>query len=74
MTIIADSIAEHLSGLEAVTLQIFCGSSIAKIASKTDSREADLISFDFVIIHAGTNGIDNRAPYYFRLWQLSRYL
>ena len=63
VTIIADSIAKHLSGLEGVTLQIFCGHSIAKIASKIDSGDADLIPFDFVIIHAGTNDIDNRAPY-----------
>ena len=31
--------------------------------AKIDSGEADLIPFDFVIIHAGTNDIDNRAPY-----------
>ena len=63
MTIIADSIAKHPSGSEGVTLKIFCGPSIAKIASKIDAGEADLIPFDFVIIHAGTNDIDNRAPY-----------
>ena len=29
---------------------------------KIDSGDADLIPFDFVIIHTGNNDIDNRAP------------
>ena len=61
MTIVADLTANHLS--EGVTLQIFCGSSIAKIASKIVAGKAELIPFDIVIIHAGTYAIDNRAKY-----------
>ena len=64
VTIIADSIAKNLYGMDGVTLQIFCGDTIAKIASKIDSGEARLDPFDFVIIHVGTNDIDNRAPFH----------
>ena len=63
VTIIVDSIAKNLYGMDGVTLQIFCGDTIAKIAPKIDSGEARLDPFDFVIIHVGTNDIDNRAPF-----------
>lgn len=41
-------------------MQIFTGFTIARIASKIDSGEADLQPYDYVIIHAGTNDIEYR--------------
>ena len=63
VTIIADSIAKHLSGLHGVTLQIFSGLTIAQIASKIDNHEANLEPYYYVIIYAGTNDIGYRRSY-----------
>lgn len=63
VTIISDSIAKHISGLDGVVVQAFPGDTIAKTASRIHSGEAKLHSFDFVIFHTGTNDIANRAPY-----------
>ena len=64
MTIIADSIAKQLSGLDGVKLQIFRGYTIAEVASTVNSGAADLYPYDFVIIHVGTNDIGNRASFH----------
>lgn len=50
--------------MDGVTLQIFRGDTIAQIASRIESGEADLYPYDFVIIHVGTNDIQNRARYH----------
>ena len=64
MTIIADSIAKHLSGLDGVKLQIFRGYTIAEVASTVNSGAADLYPYDIVILHVRTNDIGNRASFH----------
>ena len=63
VTIIGDSIAKHLSGLHGVTVQIFSGRTISQISAKIDNNEANLVPYDYVIIHAGTNDIGNRHSF-----------
>ena len=63
VTIIADSIAKNVSGLDGVTVQSFPGDTISKIANKIQLGVADLKPYDFVILHVGTNDIDNREPF-----------
>ena len=64
MTIIADSIAKHLSGSDGVKLQIFRGYTIAEVASTINSGADDLYLYGFVIIHVGTNDIGYRASFH----------
>ena len=61
VTIIGDSIANHQSGLDGVTLQIFRGLTISQIGCKIDN--ADLEPYDYVIILTGTNDIGYRHSF-----------
>ena len=64
VTIISDSIAKHVSGIDGVVLQCFSGDRIAQIGNKIDNGIAVLSPYDYVIIHVGTNDIGDRAPYH----------
>lgn len=61
VTIISDSIAKYISGIDGCVTQPFRGDTIAKLTNRLQYHEADLESFDYVIFHVGTNDIGNRA-------------
>ena len=63
VTIISDPSAKNACGLDGVTVQAFRGDTISKVAKKIQHKQADLIPYDFVILHAGTKDIGYRAPY-----------
>ena len=45
-------------------MQSFRGDTIAQIASKVERGIASLKNFDYVIIHVGTNDIDDKASFH----------
>lgn len=59
MIILGDSIPKYISDIEGVVLQSFPGATIAKLANRIDSRQVSLEGFDYVLVHVGTNDIDN---------------
>ena len=65
VTIISDSIAKQKMQLEYLELhcQYLLEKNIAQIANKIQFGSATLEPFDYVIVHLGTNDLDNRASY-----------
>lgn len=59
----SDSIAKYVSNIEGVTLQAFRGATISKIYNRIESGEISLKGFDYIILHAGTNNVDNREKF-----------
>ena len=63
MTIISDSIAKNVSGIDGCVVQAFRGDTISQLTNRIQSKQAKLLPFDFVIIHVGTNDIENGEPF-----------
>ena len=63
VVIIRDSIAKNITGISGATMQSLRGYTIAQVAMKLDQDLISLVPYDYVILHVGTNDIDNRAPY-----------
>ena len=63
VTIISDSIAKYITGIDGVTLQAFSGDTISRITNRLLTREAKIEKIDFVIFHVGTNDIGRRASF-----------
>lgn len=63
MTIISDSIAKYVSGIEGCVVQAFRGDTISKLTRRIQSHQAALKPYDYVILHVGTNDIANRASF-----------
>ena len=63
VTLIGDSIIKNVSGIDGCSIQSFRGDTISKLANKIFSKVAKLLPYDYVILHVGTNDIDNRAPF-----------
>ena len=63
VTIIGDSIIKNVSGIDGCTIQSFRGDTISQLAQKIDLKQAKLRPYDYVILHVGTNDIDNHAPF-----------
>ena len=63
VVIISDSIAKNITGIFGATVQSLRGYTIAQVAMKLDQDLISLAPYDYVILHVGTNDIDNRAPY-----------
>ena len=67
VTIICDSIAKNISGIEGCRVQPFPGDTIAKLTNRLcnggKEPKAVLNDFDVVIFHVGRNDIDNRASF-----------
>ena len=63
MTIISDSLAKYISGIEGVKLHVFKGDTIAGLAQRITSKQAYLGPYDYVLIHVGTNDIGLKVPY-----------
>ena len=51
-------------GIEGVVVQSFCGDTISQIANKVECGIKSLRNFDYVIFHAGTNDIDDKASFH----------
>lgn len=63
VTIISDSIAKYVSGIDGVVVQAFSGDTISRLTNRLLSRQASLENFDYVIFHVGTNDIANRSSF-----------
>lgn len=63
VTIVSDSIAKYVFGIEGVLLQAFRGDTIGRISSRIKSGEVKLNGFDYVIFHVGTNDIGRKSPF-----------
>ena len=59
MLIPGDSIPKYVSDIEGVVLQSFSGDTIAKLSHRIDSKQVSLENFEYVLIHVGTNDVDN---------------
>ena len=59
MLILGDSIPKYVSDIEGVTLQSFGGDTIAKLSHRIDTKQVSMENFDHVLIHVGTNDVDN---------------
>ena len=60
MTIIGDSIIKHIMDIDGCTVQSFRGDTISKLTRKI---EHNVLPYDFIIVHVGTNVIHNRASF-----------
>ncbi|CAG2223588.1 unnamed protein product [Mytilus edulis] len=58
-TIVSASIPKYVSGIDGCTTQVFPGATIGRLTELISSGKVDLISLDFVIVHAGTNNISS---------------
>ena len=59
MLILGDSIPKYVSDIESVVLQSFSGDTIAKLSHRIDSKQVSVGNFEYVLIHVGTNDVDN---------------
>ena len=59
MIILGDSIPKYVSDIEDVVLQSFSGDTIAKLSSRIYSKQVSWEDFEYVLIHVGTNDVDN---------------
>ena len=62
MIILGDSIPKRVSGIEGVALHCNPGDTVAKMAHRIDIHQISLERFDYVLIHVGTNDVDNFKP------------
>ena len=58
--ILGDSIVKDLPPIDGVFIKSFPGATIANLAMHIDNRYVNLTKFDYIIVHVGTNNIDNR--------------
>lgn len=63
VTIVSDSIAKYVTGIEGVQLQSFSGDTISRLANRLSTGQVRLNKFDYVIFHVGTNDIARNAPF-----------
>ena len=59
MIILGDSIPKYVSDIEDAVLQSFSGDTIAKLSSRIYSKQVSWEDFEYVLIHVGTNDVDN---------------
>lgn len=60
--ILGDSIPKRVSGIEGVALDYNPGDTIAKMARRIHIYQISLERFDYVLIHVGTNDVDDFKP------------
>ena len=63
VTIVTDSIAKYMSGIDGVVVQVFSGATIGRIVYGITHREVKLRAFDYVIFHVGTNDVGNQSSF-----------
>ena len=63
VTIVTDSIAKYVSGIDGVVVQVFSGATIGRIVYGITNREVKLRAFDYVIFHVGTNDVGNQSSF-----------
>ena len=59
ITILADSMAKHISGLKNTTMQVFPGANITKLHNILQSHRAS-INFKHTILAVGTNDVPSK--------------
>ena len=60
MIILCDSIVKDLPSIDGVFIKSYPGATIAQFAMHIDNRHVNLVNFDYMIVHVGTNNIDRR--------------
>ena len=63
VTIVSDSMAKYVTGIEGVQLQACRGDTFSRIANRLSRRQIILGKFDYVIFHVGTNDIAQDASF-----------
>ena len=58
--ILGDSIVKDLPPIDGVFIKSYPGATIAQLAMHIDNKHINLMNFDYIIVHVGTNNIDNR--------------
>ena len=61
--ILGDSIIKNMPSIDGVIIKSFRGDNIARLTNRINSREVNLSPFDYIIVHVGTNNIDNRDSF-----------
>lgn len=64
VTIISDSIAKYITGIDGMLLQAFSGDTLARLTNRLLTKEANIEPFDYVLFHVGTNDIGKRASFH----------
>lgn len=59
--IIGDSIIKNIPPMEGVVVKSFPGATIGRLSQCIDKKLVDLSKFNYVIVHVGTNNINNRS-------------
>lgn len=57
VTIVSDSIAKYVTGIEGVYLQAFSGDTIGRMSNRLLSGEITLQHYDYIVFHVGTNNV-----------------
>ena len=58
--ILGDSIIKNMPPIDGVIIKSFRGDNIARLTNRIDGGEVNLSPSDYIIVHVGTNNIDNR--------------
>ena len=58
-----DSIIKNMPEIDGVVVKSFPGDTIGKLTNRIDSGQVNLSPFDYIIVHVGTNNINNGEPY-----------
>ena len=52
-----------MPSIDGVIIKSFRGDNIARLTNRIKSGEVNLSPFDYIIVHVGTNNIDNRDSF-----------
>lgn len=63
VTIVSDSIAKYVTGIDGVHLQAFSGDTIARMANRVLSGQVNLDNYDYVLFHVGTNDVARKSDF-----------
>ena len=61
--ILGDSIIKNMPSIDGVIIKSFRGDNIARLTNRINSGDVNLSPFDYIIVHVGTNNIDNRDSF-----------
>ena len=61
--ILGDSIVKDLPPIDGVVIKSFPGATISTLTQHIDMGHVNLVNFDYIIVHVGTNNIANRNSY-----------
>ena len=61
--ILGDSIIKNMPPIDGVIIKSFRGDNIARLTNRIEGGEVNLSPFEYIIVHVGTNNIDDRDSY-----------